>query len=40
MMMHVMFVDMNFMYKRRDRDCDVVREIIQMYVPPAPAHPM
>ena len=29
MMMHVMLVDMNFMDKWRDNDCDVVREIIR-----------
>jgi len=33
MMMHVMFVDMNFIDKWRDNDCDVVREIIRVYVP-------
>jgi hypothetical protein len=40
MMMHVMFVDMNFMDKWRDHDGDVVREIIRVHVPlvPYPAH--
>ena len=33
MMMHVMLVDMNFMDKWRDNDCDVVGEIIRVYVP-------
>ena len=28
MMMHVMFVDVHFVDKRGDHDCDVVREII------------
>ena len=32
-MMHVMFVNMNFMDEWRDHDCDVVREIIRVYVP-------
>jgi hypothetical protein len=32
MMVHVVFVDMNFRYKRRDHDCDVVHEIIRVDV--------
>ena len=32
-MMHVMLWSMNFMDKWRDHDCDVVREIIRVYVP-------
>ena len=32
MMMHVVFVDMNFRDKRRDHDCDVVLEIIRVDV--------
>jgi hypothetical protein len=40
MMMHVMFVDMNFMDKRRDHDCDVVRKIVRVHVSlvSCPAH--
>jgi len=33
MMMHVMFMDMNFMDKRRDHDCNVVREIVRVDIP-------
>ena len=33
MMMHVMFVDMNFVDKRRDHDCNVVYEILRVDVP-------
>ncbi len=33
MMMHVMLVDMNFLDKWRDHDCDVVREVIRVYIP-------
>jgi hypothetical protein len=40
MMMHVMFVDMNFMDKRRNHDCNVVHEIVRVDVPlvSCPAH--
>ena len=40
MMIHVMFVDMNFMDKWGDHDCDVVREIVQVDVPLVSARPM
>ena len=33
MMMHVVFVDVNFRDKRRDHDCDVVHEIVRVHVP-------
>ena len=32
MMMHVVFVDMNFRDKRRDDDCNVVHEIVRVDV--------
>ena len=40
MMMLVMFVDMNFMDKWRDHDCNVVHEIVRVDVPlvSCPAH--
>ena len=40
MMMHVMFVDVHFVDKWRDHDCDVVHEIIRVNVPLVswPAH--
>ena len=40
MMTHVMLVDMNFMDKWRDNDCDVVGEIIRVCDPSCPAQPM
>jgi hypothetical protein len=40
MMMHVMFVDVHFVDKWGDHDCDVVREIIRVNVTlvSCPAH--
>ena len=32
MMMHVVFVDVNFRDKWRDHDCDVVHEIVRVHV--------
>jgi hypothetical protein len=33
MMMHVMFMDVNFMHKWLDHDCNVVHEIVRVNVP-------
>ena len=40
MMMHVMFVDVHFVDKWGDHDCDVVREIVRGTYPSCPAQPM
>ena len=39
MVMHVMFVDMHFMDKGRDHDCNMVHEIVRVDVPLASCPP-